>query len=81
MEKYLAAKSRGEHRLSVEEKNYGISIRGLACTGGRDPVDLIATAYWAYDATSHEPKWLTHLEKQVTNRNTGSSVGKDQSAF
>ena len=50
MEKYLAA----IHDANPDylwRKNYGIPFGGLAVTRRVTPVDLIATAYWAYDVT------------------------------
>ena len=50
MEKYLAA-IQGANTDYLWKKNYGIPFADWLAPEGVTPVDLIATAYWAYDAT------------------------------
>ena len=50
MEKYLAA-IRAANPNYLWKKNYGIPFADWLAPEGTTPVDLIATAYWAYDAT------------------------------
>ncbi len=50
MEKYLAA-IRAANPDYLRKKNYGIPFADWLAPEGVTPVDLIATAYWAYDAT------------------------------
>lgn len=50
MEKYLAAIA-AENPDYLWRKNYGIPFADWLSPEGVTPVDLIATAYWAYDAT------------------------------
>jgi alpha-L-rhamnosidase len=50
MEKYLAA-IQAANRDYLWKKNYGIPFADWLAPEGVTPVDLIATAYWAYDAT------------------------------
>jgi alpha-L-rhamnosidase len=50
MEKYLAA-IRAANPNYLWKNNYGIPFADWLAPEGTTPVDLIATAYWAYDAT------------------------------
>jgi alpha-L-rhamnosidase len=50
MEKYLAA-IQAANPDYLWKKNYGIPFADWLAPEGVTPVDLIATAYWAYDAT------------------------------
>jgi len=50
MQKYLAA-IRAANPNFLWKKNYGIPFADWLAPEGTTPVDLIATAYWAYDAT------------------------------
>jgi alpha-L-rhamnosidase len=50
MEKYLAAIQTANPNY-LWKKNYGIPFADWLAPEGVTPVDLIATAYWAYDAT------------------------------
>jgi len=50
MEKYLAAIQAGNPDF-LWKKNYGIPFADWLAPEGVTPVDLIATAYWAYDVT------------------------------
>jgi alpha-L-rhamnosidase len=50
MEKYLAAIQSANPNY-LWKKNYGIPFADWLAPEGVTPVDLIATAYWAYDAT------------------------------
>jgi alpha-L-rhamnosidase len=50
MEKYLAA-IQSANPDYLWKKNYGIPFADWLAPEGVTPVDLIATAYWAYDAT------------------------------
>src|SRR5271163_3931959 len=50
MEKYLAAIQRANPNYLWKE-NYGIPFADWLAPEGVTPVDLIATAYWAYDVT------------------------------
>jgi alpha-L-rhamnosidase len=50
MEKYLAA-IQAANADYLWKKNYGIPFADWLAPEGTTPVDLIATAYWAYDAT------------------------------
>ena len=50
MEKYLAAIQEANPDY-LRKKNYGIPFADWLAPEGVTPVDLIATAYWAYDAT------------------------------
>jgi alpha-L-rhamnosidase len=50
MEKYLAA-IQAANTDYLWKKNYGIPFADWLAPEGVTPVDLIATAYWAYDAT------------------------------
>jgi alpha-L-rhamnosidase len=50
MEKYLAA-IQATNPDYLWKKNYGIPFADWLAPEGVTPVDLIATAYWAYDAT------------------------------
>jgi alpha-L-rhamnosidase len=50
MEKYLAA-IQAANPDYVNKKSYGIAFADWLAPEGPTPVDLIATAYWAYDAT------------------------------
>jgi alpha-L-rhamnosidase len=50
MEKYLAA-IQAENPNYLWKKNYGIPFADWLAPEGVTPVDLIATAYWAYDVT------------------------------
>jgi alpha-L-rhamnosidase len=50
MEKYLAA-IQAANADYLWRKNYGIPFADWLAPEGVTPVDLIATAYWAYDAT------------------------------
>jgi alpha-L-rhamnosidase len=50
MEKYLAAILAANPDF-VDRKSYGIAFADWLAPEGVTPVDLIATAYWAYDAT------------------------------
>src|SRR5215467_10915302 len=48
MEKYLAA-IEADNPDHLWKKNYGIPFADWLAPEGTTPVDLIATAYWAYD--------------------------------
>ncbi|MGB2633726.1 MAG: family 78 glycoside hydrolase catalytic domain [Candidatus Acidiferrum sp.] len=50
MEKYLAA-IQAANPDYLRKRNYGIPFADWLAPEGVTPVDLIATAYWAYDAT------------------------------
>ena len=79
MEKYLAA-IQAANADYLRKKNYGIPFADWLAPEGVTPVDLIATAYWAYDATLM--RQMAHAAgKTVEERKYGELFEKIKTAF
>jgi alpha-L-rhamnosidase len=79
MEKYLAA-IREANSDFLWRKNYGIPFADWLSPEGVTPVDLIATAYWAYDVTLM--KQMAHATgKAADEQEYGELFEKIKSAF
>lgn len=79
MEKYLAA-IEGANPDHLWKKNYGIPFADWLAPEGVTPVDLIATAYWAYDVTLM--KQMAHAAgKSVDEKKYGELFDKIKAAF
>jgi alpha-L-rhamnosidase len=79
MEKYLAA-IQAVNPDYLWKKNYGIPFADWLAPEGTTPVDLIATAYWAYDATLM--KQMAHaLGKTADEQKYGELFEKIKAAF
>jgi alpha-L-rhamnosidase len=79
MEKYLAAieAANPDH---LWKNNYGIPFADWLAPEGVTPVDLIATAYWAYDVSLM--KQMAHAAgKTAAEAKYGELFGKIQAAF
>jgi alpha-L-rhamnosidase len=79
MEKYLAAIQSANPNY-LWKKNYGIPFADWLAPEGVTPVDLIATAYWAYDVTLM--RQMAHaLGKAVDEQKYGDLFEKIKAAF
>ena len=79
MEKYLAAIHR-DNPDYLWKKNYGIPFADWLAPEGVTPVDLIATAYWAYDVTLM--KQMAHAAgKQAEEKKYGELFEEIKAAF
>jgi alpha-L-rhamnosidase len=79
MEKYLAAIQEANPDY-LRKKNYGIPFADWLAPEGVTPVDLIATAYWAYDATLM--RQMAHAAgKTAEEQNYGELFEKIKTAF
>ncbi len=79
MEKYLAAIQTANPNY-LWKKNYGIPFADWLAPEGVTPVDLIATAYWAYDATLM--RQMAHsLGKTADEQKYGEIFDKIKVAF
>ena len=79
MEKYLAA-IQSDNPDYLWKKNYGIPFADWLAPEGVTPVDLIATAYWAYDVTLM--KEMAHAAGRAADeKKYGELFGKIKDAF
>ena len=79
MEKYLAA-IESENPDYLWKKNYGIPFADWLAPEGVTPVDLIATAYWAYDANLM--KQMAHASGRTeAEKKYGDLFAKIKGAF
>jgi alpha-L-rhamnosidase len=79
MEKYLAAIQTANPDY-LWKKNYGIPFADWLAPEGVTPVDLIATAYWAYDATLMR-QMARALGKTADEQKYGEIFDKIKAAF
>jgi alpha-L-rhamnosidase len=79
MERYLAA-IQAANPDYLWKKNYGIPFADWLAPEGVTPVDLIATAYWAYDVTLM--RQMAHAAgKTADEQKYGELFGKIKAAF
>jgi alpha-L-rhamnosidase len=79
MEKYLAAIQSANSNY-LWKKDYGIPFADWLAPEGVTPVDLIATAYWAYDVTLMR-QMARALGKTVDEQKYGELFDKIKAAF